>query len=190
MTGTFRTSQAVSALDPSEPHLVLVGLPGSGKSTVGALLSEQLHRTFLDFDAEIERREGASISAIFAERGEQAFRALELKLTEELRALGNMVLAPGGGWVGNAGAVALLRPPARLIYLRVRPETALRRLGTAVSGRPLLSRPDPLAELQRLLEVRRAEYQAADLEIGAELLTPQQVTDEIVRAFGGGTAQT
>ena len=181
MTGTFRTSRAVSALDPAEPHLILVGLPGSGKSTVGELLAERLHRTFLDFDAEIERREGATITSIFAERGEQAFRALELRLTEELRDLGNMVLAPGGGWVANADAVSMLRPPARLIYLRVRPETALKRMGTAAGVRPLLSRPDPLGELQRLFEQRRALYQAADIEIGAELLAPQQVTDEIIR---------
>jgi shikimate kinase len=181
MTDSFRTSRTVSALDPAEPHLVLVGLPGSGKSTVGALLAERLHRTFLDFDTEIERREGATVSAIFAERGEQAFRALELKLTEELRELGNMVLAPGGGWVANAGAVALLKPPARLIYLRVRPETALKRLGTAAGGRPLLSRPDAPAEMQKLFEERRALYQSADIEIGAELVDPQQVTEEILR---------
>ena len=181
MTGTFRTSRAVSALDPAEPHLILVGLPGSGKTTVGELLAGRLNRTFLDFDAEIERREGASITSIFAERGEQAFRALEVKLTEELRELGNMVLAPGGGWITNADAVSMLRPPARLIYLRVRPETALRRLGSSVGTRPLLSRPDPLGELQRLFEERRALYQGADMEIGAELIAPQQVTEEIIR---------
>ena len=183
MTDTFRTSRTVSALDPAEPHLILVGLPGAGKSTVGALLAGRLGRTFLDFDAEIERREGATIASIFAERGEQAFRALERSLTEELRELGNMVIAPGGGWVGNPETVALLRPPAKLIYLRVRPETALKRLGTAAGTRPLLNRPDPAAELQRLYEERRAQYQAADIEIGAELHAPQEVTEEILRAL-------
>ena len=97
MTATFRTSQTVSALDPSKPHIILVGLPGAGKSTVGALLGAKLGRTFLDFDAEIERREGMTIAQIFGERGEGSFRELERKLTAELKDLGNMVLAPGGG---------------------------------------------------------------------------------------------
>lgn len=190
MTDTFRTSRTVSALDPAEPHLVLVGLPGAGKSTVGALLAERLRRTFLDFDVEIERREGASIANIFAERGEQAFRALERRLTEEVRDLGNMVLAPGGGWVADPAVVGLVRPPAKLIYLRVRPETALKRLGSAAGGRPLLSRPDPAAEMQKLFEERRAAYQAADLEVGAELLAPQQVVDEILRGIGPRSTAT
>ena len=184
MTDTFRTSRTVSALDPDKPHLVLVGLPGAGKSTVGALLGQRLGRTFLDFDAEIERRESATIASIFAEKGEQAFRALERKLTEELKDLGNMVLAPGGGWVADPEVVALIRPPAKQIYLRVRPETALKRLGAGAGNRPLLNRPDPMGELQRLFEARRAQYQASDLEIGAELLAPQQVVDEIVAKLG------
>ncbi len=188
MTDSFRTSRTVSALDPAEPHLILVGLPGSGKSTVGALVAERLHRTFLDFDVEIERREGATVSAIFAERGEGAFRELELKLTEELRELGNMVLAPGGGWVANPGAMAALRPPARMVYLRVRPETALKRLGAAAGGRPLLSRPDPGAEMQRLFEDRRTLYQAADHEIGAELVAAEGVADEIVKLVEAANA--
>ena len=180
MTDTFRTSKSIGAIDPSKPHHVLVGLPGSGKSTVGAMVAAKLGRTFLDFDVEIERREGMPISQIFGERGEAAFRQLERKLTEELKDFGNMIVAPGGGWVADPEVVALIRPPARLIYLRVRPETALKRLAGAVGGRPLLNRPDPLGELTKLFEARRAAYQASDIEIGAELLTPEQVTEQIV----------
>jgi shikimate kinase len=185
MTDTFRTSKSIGAIDPSKPHHVLVGLPGSGKSTVGAMLAEKLGRTFLDFDTEIERREGMPISQIFGERGEAAFRQLERKLTEELKDFGNMIVAPGGGWIGDADGVALIRPPAKLIYLRVRPETALKRLSGAPGTRPLLNRPDPLAELNKLLEARRAAYQAADIEVGAETLTPEQVTAEILAKIGG-----
>ena len=184
MTDTFRTSKSIGAIDPGKPHHVLVGLPGSGKTTVGAMLAEKLGRTFLDFDAEIERREGMPISQIFGERGEAAFRQLERKLTEELKEFGNMIVAPGGGWVGDQEVVALIRPPAKLIYLRVRPETALKRLSAFPGTRPLLNRPDPLAELNKLLETRRAAYQAADIEIGAELLTPEQVTAEILGKIG------
>ncbi len=184
MTDTFRTSKTVSALDPDKPHVVLVGLPGSGKSTVGAMLGERMSRTFLDFDLEIERREGMPVTQIFGERGETGFRQLERKLTEELRDVGNMVVAPGGGWIMDQEGVAMLRPPAVMIYLRVRPETALRRLAGAVGGRPLLNRPDPLAELQTIFEARRALYQAADHEIGTELLTAQQVTDQVAEKLG------
>ena len=84
--------------------------------------------------------------------------------------MGNMILAPGGGWVSNPDVVALIRPPARLIYLRVRPETALKRLGSERSTRPLLMRPDPLGELRRLLTARKALYESADHVIEAELL--------------------
>ena len=159
---------------------MLVGLPGSGKSTVGALVAEKLGRTFLDFDLEIERREAMPISQIFGERGEPAFRQLERKITEEVKEFGNMILAPGGGWISDKEGVALIRPPAKLIYLRVKPETALKRLSSAPGSRPLLNKPDPLGELTKLFEARRMDYQAADIEVGTELYTPQQVADEIV----------
>src|ERR1700716_2849397 len=105
---TFRTSQPGSAADPSLPHLILVGLPGAGKTTVGALLATALGRSFLDFDTEITRREGMSIPEIFGQRGEEHFRHLEHELTEELQEVGNMILSPGGGWVTHAETVALL----------------------------------------------------------------------------------
>ena len=159
---------------------MLIGLPGSGKSTVGAILAERLGRTFLDFDVEIERREGMPISQIFGERGEPGFRQLERKVTEELKDFGNMILAPGGGWVMDQENVALIKPPAVLIYLRVKPETAIKRLAGSPGSRPLLNHPDPLGELTKIFEGRRLEYQKADIEIGTELLTPQAVAQEIL----------
>jgi shikimate kinase len=180
MTDTFRTSKTVSSIDPGKPHIILVGLPGAGKSTVGAMLGEQLQRTYLDFDLEIERREGMPVSQIFGEKGEAGFRQLERTLTEELKSFGNMILAPGGGWVSSPDVVAMLRPPAAMIYLRIRPEVALKRLGGSAGGRPLLNRPDPLAELHSLLVARRDAYLSADIEIGTEMLTPQQITEQIL----------
>src|SRR3982751_6846211 len=90
MSPTFRTSQPGSAADPSKPHLILVGLPGSGKTTVGQAVAEKTGRTFLDLDLEIERREGKSISQIFGEKGETYFRKREREVTEELTLVGNM----------------------------------------------------------------------------------------------------
>jgi shikimate kinase len=179
MTATFRTSNPVSVADPTRPHLVLIGLPGCGKSTVGRMAAERLGRSFLDFDLEIERREGKTIAEIFGEKGEGHFRELERVLTEELRQMGNMILAPGGGWVVNPDVVRLLRPPSRLVYLRVRPETALKRLGSERTTRPLLMRPDPLGELRRLLQARKAAYEAADHVIEAELLGVEEVIKKV-----------
>jgi shikimate kinase len=176
---TFRTSQPGSAADPTRPHVVLIGLPGSGKSTVGLLLARQLGRQFLDFDTEISRREGMTIPEIFAQRGEPTFRQLEHGLTQEVSEVGNMVLAPGGGWVSQSASVALLRPSATLIYLRLTPGTALRRMGAAAVGRPLLLRPNPRGELDKLLQTRRAAYEAADLVVDVERIDAQAVAYSI-----------
>ena len=177
---TFRTSQPVSAADPSLPHLILVGLPGAGKSTVGAMLAAELTRSFLDFDAEIERRQGMPVAAIFGEKGEPFFRQLERELTEEVAELGNMVLAPGGGWVTRADNIALLRPPARMIYLKVTPATAVRRMATSLLARPLLNYPNQRGELERLLGQRKGAYELADLVIDVEHLDTARVTRRII----------
>ena len=179
MKPTFHTSRPGLEADPSLPHVILVGLPGCGKTTVGRAVAQRLDRPFLDLDEEIERREGESIGRIFAGRGEAYFRHLERQLTEELRESGGMIVSPGGGWVANPGVVALLRPPGRLVYLRVRPATALERLGTSSALRPLLSRPDPLAELERLHVARKAGYESADWVVDTELYGLQRVIEEV-----------
>lgn len=179
MTPTFRTSHPGSAADPSKPHTILVGLPGSGKTTIGEAVAKQLGRTFLDLDLEIERREGMSIGQIFGEKGEPYFRKRERELTEELTLVGNMIVAPGGGWIADPANITLIRPPGRLIYLKVRPETALKRLGPMRMMRPLLSRPDPLAELKRLFAARKAAYEGADAAVDTELFDLQRVIQKV-----------
>ncbi len=177
---TLRTSRLVSVADSRPPHVVLVGLPGAGKSVVGALLAQRLGRTFLDFDVQISRSEQMSISEIFAQRGEDYFRRLEHRLTVELGGLDKMVLAPGGGWASRPDTVALLRPPAQLVYLEVSPATAIRRMGASSKTRPLLHHPRPEDELDRLLIDRRAAYESADFVVDVETLAAEEVTGLIV----------
>ncbi len=161
-------------------HLVLVGLPGAGKSTVGRAVAKLLDRPFVDFDLEIERREGKPVSAIFAAAGEASFRKLEVDLTQEFVNKAPMVLAPGGGWVTNPGVMDLLRPPGRLVHLRISPSGALKRLRRSRVVRPLLSVPDPSAVLDALWNSRSPLYSQADLEIDVEVIDSQRVTDLIL----------
>lgn len=165
------------------PHVVLVGLPGSGKTSVGRALAARIGCPFVDFDEEIERREGQPVTRIFAERGEGYFRQLERRLTEEMRdARAGMILAPGAGWVTVPRVVELLRPPAAVIYLAAPPATVLERMGADRELRPLLAAPDPLAVLTRLLEHRGGLYEAAsDLVVDTEQLDLQGVTEQVAR---------
>ena len=184
MMATSLGSPNVWATDSMGPHIILVGIAGAGKSTVGAEVATRLGRPFMDLDREIEKREQATVSEIFAEKGEPYFRTKERELTEELSKMGNMVLAPGGGWITNTDVVALLRPPGRIIYLKVKPETAMKRLGDERTTRPLLMRPDPLGELKRMLMQREPMYVKADHVIDTEKLKPQQVVEQVLKVAG------
>lgn len=177
---TFRTSRPVSVTELHEPHLILVGLPGAGKSTVGKRVAERLARPFLDFDIELARREGKPVSAIFAEDGEPHFRALEHTLTREVAAAGGMVVAPGSGWIVDPRNVAAVRPPACLIWLRVTPEIALGRVQSDTTVRPLLTQGDPLVGLRRLLTDRQQYFEQADVVVDTGLLTLEAAVDAVV----------
>jgi shikimate kinase len=170
-------------------HLVLVGLPGAGKSTVGRAVARRLGRPFLDFDREIERRVGCTVARYFAEQGEAAFRALEVALTHELAAAPPMVLAPGGGWVTNPGVMDLLRPPGRIVHLRLSPAEAMRRIARSRIIRPLLQESDPGAKMRQLWEARRRLYEQADAVVDVEVIASQRVTEFVAQLAHEGTLE-
>jgi len=120
------------------------------------------------------------VREIFRVKGEEHFRELEFGLTEELSSTGGMVLSPGSGWIANGDCLELLRPPAKLVYLKVQPAAALARMGATAAERPLLRRPDPLGEVRRLLEEREKLYVQSDHTVSTDKMTLQQVVDDIV----------
>ena len=161
-------------------HVVLIGLPGSGKSAVGRLVAEQLHAGFVDIDAIVERREGRPITMIFAEKGEAAFREMERKEMETALAGEPAVIAPGGGWAAQPGAIAAAKPHALVIYLHTRPETAAQR--AAPEGtRPALMGGDPVARMRLLQKEREAFYHEAHAQVETERKSPSLVANEVVR---------
>ena len=161
------------------PNLIFVGLPGAGKTTTGRAVAKALNWPFIDFDTEIEHRQHASVQSIFAAKGESYFRGLEQELSRELSSCRGTVMSAGGGWITNGESVALLRPVARIIYLRVAPERAVSRLAHARVPRPLLQVPDPLAVLANLYEFRRPLYEQADLTIDTEVIERKEVIERV-----------
>lgn len=155
---------------------------------MGRAVGELLDRPFLDFDREIERRSGLAPARFFAERGEPAFRAFEVALTEELAPCAPMVLSPGGGWVTNPGVIERLRPPGLLVHLRIAPATALWRLSKSRIARPLLAAPDPQARMEALWEQRAHLYNMADVTIDVEHVEQQRLI-ESVAALARGARQ-
>lgn len=141
-------------------NIVLCGFMGCGKSTVGRLLAELTGYTFSDSDEVIERAEGRTIKQIFAENGEEYFRRLESDTVKRLSEGSGLVISTGGGVVLNAENVRLLRETGFVVYLRVSPETVIKRLRNDRS-RPLLMRPDRDKAVKELMGNREPLYKAA-----------------------------
>jgi shikimate kinase len=138
--------------------LTLVGLPGSGKSTVGRQLARRLGLPFTDTDHAIEQRIGCSIREFFEREGEARFRDIEESVIEEsMRAVPASVIATGGGAVLRPANRQRLRDAGRVIYLRTTPEEVFRRLRHD-RNRPLLQVDDPLDRLRKLFDERDPLY--------------------------------
>jgi shikimate kinase len=149
-------------------HLILVGLPGSGKTTVGRRAAEMLATDFTDLDEVVEAETGRSIAAIFTDTGEAQFRALEHTAMERALAAPPHLIAAGGGWIAQPGNLeAATAAGAGVLYLRVSPAAAAARLGDDTT-RPLLAGGNPIARLEALLQEREGWYRKADSAVDAE----------------------
>lgn len=144
--------------------VVLVGLMGAGKTTVGRRLARALHLPFKDADAEIELAAGRSVSDIFAERGETEFRAGERRVIRRLLDGPPVVLATGGGAFMNPDTRKLILARALSIWLRADLDVLVRRCSRR-STRPLLLNGDPRETLERLARERYPTYAEADLTV-------------------------
>jgi len=177
------------APEPSAPPLppgswpvervVLLGFMTAGKSTVGKALARRLEWSFLDFDVEIERRDGRTIKQIVDDEGEGHFRDLEAALTDELSGRPYMVLAPGGGWITRPEQLTALGPGTLAAWLRVSPEETARRLRADTIDRPFRDLDDPVPRITRMLAQREPLYRLGDLSIPTDNRSPESIAFEL-----------
>lgn len=172
-------------------HVILVGLPGSGKTSAGRIAAETLGTAFTDIDRVIETEAGLTIAELFRAEGETVFRAREHVAVARALAEAPHLIAPGGGWAAEAGNLDPVEPDAFVVYLVVDPAIAASRLAGDHS-RPLLATPDPAATIRDLLAKREPYYQRAAIEINAAVGPAAEIAAAVVAAArrwaGWGTA--
>ena len=161
--------------------IVLVGMPGAGKSSVGRRLGRRLNLAFVDADEEIEKAAGMSIPDIFAQRGEAEFREGEKRVVARLLQSGPLVLATGGGAFMNPDTRTAVAARAVSVWLRADLATLLKRVKKR-TDRPLLAQGDPAERLQALLAQRGATYALADVVVDSRDVMHDTVVEEVVEA--------
>ena len=172
--------------------IYLAGFMGSGKSTIGPILANTLGYQFVDVDRQIEQERGKSVTSIFNEEGEAAFRAFEHSILEKVCDLDQVVVALGGGTVAYEENFQLLRSSGVIVYLQLSPEAAVRRMRNK-TDRPMLKDekgnsllPDALEQrIASLLSVREEFYNRADIIIPTEQHDVGRTVDDLVRRLRG-----
>jgi shikimate kinase len=162
--------------------IVLVGLMGAGKSTVGRRLAQRLGLPFVDSDAEIETAAGQSIPDIFAEHGEDYFREGEKRVIARLLENGQQVLATGGGAFMNPQTRSNIRAHGISVWLKADLPLLMKRVKRR-DDRPLLKADDPEAVMQRLMDARYPVYAEADLTIESRDVAHTVIVADVIRAI-------
>lgn len=162
--------------------LVLVGMMGAGKTTVGRRLATRLGRRFLDSDEEIEKAAQMTIPEIFAQRGEPEFRAGEMRVISRLLKESALVLATGGGAFVNPETRALVKSDAVSVWLKADLDVLFERVSRR-SNRPLLKTADPKGTLEKLIEERYPIYAEADLTVLSRDVPQDSVAADVISAL-------
>jgi shikimate kinase len=192
--GAGASHDAAIATALGKRSVVLVGMMGAGKSTIGRRLSARLRLPFLDADTEIEAAAGMSIPDIFEIHGEPYFRDGEARVIARLLDGGPAVLATGGGAFIREETRDRIRAKAVSIWLKADADVIMRRVKRR-ADRPLLQTADPAATVGRLIEQREPVYRHADLTIASRDVPHEKIVDECIEALqawldGAGAAAT
>ena len=163
--------------------IVLVGMMGVGKSSIGRRLAARLGSPFVDADTEIEKAADMSIADIFARHGEAYFRSGEARVIARLLDGGPQVLATGGGAVMNADTRAAIKAKGVSIWLSAEFDVLMRRISKRKHERPMLQTADPAATLRDLLEVREPVYAQADITVQSREVPHEAIVTEILSAL-------
>lgn len=161
-------------------RVVLVGFMGAGKTTVGRSLARRLGWRFVDVDTVVAERAGRAIDEIFRTHGEGVFRLLEAEAATDALGEAHVVVATGGGWAAQEGALESLPSGCVSVWLEVGASEAVRRAEGDASVRPLLAVEDPLENASRLLSGRRLFYRRADVRVDTEGRSVDDVTTRIL----------
>jgi shikimate kinase len=178
-----RSARAKSLTDRlSGKPIVLVGMMGAGKTTVGRRLAARLGRRFLDSDEEIEKAAQMTIPEIFAQRGEPEFRAGEMRVISRLLKEKDLVLATGGGAFVNAETRQLIKSDAVSVWLKADLDVLFERVSRR-SNRPLLKTANPRQTLEKLIEDRYPIYAESDVTVLSRDVPQDNVASDVVSAL-------
>lgn len=181
---TQAAPEAAIAAGLGRRSIVLVGMMGAGKSSVGRKLAGRLALPFVDADSEIEAAAGMSIPDIFEVRGEAEFRSGEARVIARLLEAGPQVLATGGGAFMNADTRGAIRAKGVSVWLRADFDVLMKRIRRR-NDRPLLKTDDPAATLRKLIEQRYPVYAEADIAVDSRDVLHDVIVDEILNALHG-----
>jgi shikimate kinase len=181
-TGTTPEAALVEAL--GQRSIVLVGMMGAGKSSIGRKLAARLALSFVDADTEIELAAGMSIPEIFEIRGEGEFRTGEARVIARLLEGGPQVMATGGGAYMNADTRALIAAKGVSVWLRADFDVLMKRIKRR-TDRPLLKTADPAATLRKLMDERHPVYAGADVIIESRDVLHDVIVEEILTGLLG-----